>query len=64
MVAEIYNEHITRLIGALEYDINTIVSVSMNDAGEIFNSSKFRKVLSDQIIKTIKANLGDFTIHV
>lgn len=64
IAARIYNSAIERLIGALQYDIDTIVSVSLEDAGEIFNSSKCRKVISDRIMKEIKAQLKDITIRI
>lgn len=64
IAASIYNTAIERLVGALQYDIDTIVSVSLQDAGEIFNSSKCRKVISDRIMKEIKAQLKDITIKL
>ena len=64
IASRIYNSAIERLVGALQYDIDTIVSVSLEDAGEIFNSSKCRKVISDRIMKEIKAQLKDITIKL
>ena len=64
IASRIYNSAIERLVGALQYDIDTIVSVSLEDAGEIFNSSKCRKVISDRIMKEIKAQLKDIAIKI
>ena len=40
MAADIYNEAIKRLIGAIQYDIETVVSVAVDSGEEIFNSKK------------------------
>jgi hypothetical protein len=40
MAADIYNEAIKRLIGAIQYDIETVVSVAVDSGKEIFNSKK------------------------
>ena len=64
IAAEIYNEAITRLIGAIEYDIDTIVSVSVEGMGEIFNSSKLKRILSDKIMTEIKSRLNDIELKI
>ena len=64
IAASIYNSAIERLVGALQYDIDTIVSVSLQDVGEIFNSNKCRQIISDRIMKEIKAQLKDITIRI
>lgn len=50
MAAEIYNESLSRLIGALRYDIETCVSVSVDSMGEIFNGRQVKRLLSDRIL--------------
>lgn len=50
MAAEIYNESLNRLIGALRYDIETCVSVSVDSMGEIFNGRQVKRLLSDKIL--------------
>ena len=62
IAAQIYNESLQRLVGALQYDIETIVSVSLEDAGELIRSKKFSKVISDKIVKSLKANIKGMTI--
>ena len=57
IAAQIYNESLQRLVGALQYDIETIVSVSLEDAKNIFNSAQCRRVISDRIMKELKARL-------
>ena len=64
IAASIYNSAIERLVGALQYDIDTIVAVSLQDVGEIFNSNKCRQIISDRIMKEIKAQLKDITIKI
>ena len=62
IAAEIYNQHITKLVGALEYDVHTVVNMAMDSAGDIFHSEKCEKAVSDQIVKQILADLGDLKI--
>jgi len=64
MAAEIYNEAISRMIGALEYDIKTIVEISFEDANSILTSEKTRRIVSDRILREIKAKLGDMKISI
>ena len=60
IAAAIYNDALQRLVGAIQYDIETIVTVSMDDAGEIFNSKAYRRIISDRIVKEIYTdNLKD-----
>ena len=59
MCAAIYNEAVTRLVGAIQYDVETCVSVSIDSMGEIFNSKKFQTVLSENIMKAIMAHLDN-----
>lgn len=64
MAAEIYNEAIQRLIGAMEYDIETTVSVAFDDAGEIFRGSKYRKLISDRIVQELRSKLKDVNLRL
>ena len=59
IAAQIFNEAIDNMIGAIEYDIKTVVKLSFDEAGTIFQSEKFRKFVSDRIVKEIKSNLQD-----
>ena len=40
IASDIYNEAIKRLIGAIQYDIETVVSVAVDSGEEIFNSKQ------------------------
>ena len=50
MCEEIFNNAVSNLIGAIEYDVETCVSVSLDSAGKIFDSSELKKVLSKRIM--------------
>lgn len=50
MADEIYNESLSRLIGALRYDIETCVSISVDSMGEIFNGRQVKRLLSERIL--------------
>lgn len=63
---EIYNDSLTRLIGAIEYDVNTAVDISVGDMGEIVAGSKVSKFISNAIMKELKVKLKNgkgFTIE-
>ena len=62
--ADIYNEALTRLVGAMQYDVETVVSVSLADFGQIFNSKQFHKVISDRIMQAMKAKLTNLEIRI
>lgn len=64
MATEIYNNAVSKLVGAIQYDVDTCVSVALSSAGEIYNDRKFKKVLSDAIMKQIKAQLGDLHFKI
>lgn len=46
------------VIGAIEWDIEEIVNVSFDDMHNVFNSEKFRKVISTKIMDSIQKNLN------
>lgn len=60
--AKLWNEATERFIGAIEWDIQEVVSVAFEDMGEIFHSEKFRKVISKKIMENIKKNIKGITI--
>ena len=64
--AEIYNDSLTRLIGAINYDVNTAVDISIGDMGELVAGSKVSKFISNAIMKELKVKLKNgkgFTIE-
>lgn len=64
-IAEKYfNEAAEKIIGAIKYDIETVVAVAVDSGEEIFNSKKFKQVVSDRIVKEIKANLSNIKITI
>ena len=64
MAAEIFNDAIERLIDAMEYDIETIVNISFDDAQDFLTSKKVRKYVSDRIMRDITAQLKNMKIPV
>ena len=64
IAAQIYNDALQRLVGALQYDIETIVSVSLEDAKNIFNSSQCRRIISDRIMRELKARLDGLEFRI
>ena len=60
--AKLWNEAAERLIGAIEWDIQEVVSVAFDDMGEVFHNEKFRKVISSKIMEAIKKNIKGITI--
>ncbi len=57
LCAEIYNDSLTRLIGAINYDVNTAVDISLGDMGELMAGSKVSKFISDAIMKELKVKI-------
>ena len=53
MAMQIYADTVQDMLNALEYDIETIVSISFDDAQDIFTSNKARKYVSDMIMREI-----------
>ena len=64
IAAEIYNNTIERLIGAIQYDVESVVSVAVDGIGEIFNGSKLKKVISANLMNELKARLTDINIKI
>ena len=58
IAAEIYNQAIENLIGALEYDIQTCVHIAINSFEEIYKSDKVEKMCSDAIMKELKKKIS------
>ena len=64
LAAEIYNNALQRLLGAIHYDIESVVSVAVDGIGEIFSGNKLKKVISDNIMNELKAKLTDINIKI
>ena len=62
--AEIYNNALQRLLGAIHYDVESVVSVAIDGVGEIFNGHKVQKIISDRIMQEMKARLTDIDIKI
>ena len=56
-VTRIWNDAIGRLVHAITYDVNTCVEIAMNNANDIFHSSKAQKFISDSIVKSLISEL-------
>lgn len=52
------------VIGAIEWDIEEVINVSFDDMHNVFNSEKFRKVISTKIMDSIKKNLNNPNIRI
>ena len=52
------------VIGAIEWDIEEVINVSFDDLRNVFNSEKFRKVISTKIMDSIKKNLNNPNIRI
>ena len=64
IAAEIYNNALQRLMGAIHYDVESVVSVAIDGIGEIFNGKKVKKIISDNIMQEMKARLTDMNIKI
>lgn len=64
IAAEIYNNALQRLIGAIHYDVESVVSVAVDGIGEIFNGHKVKKIISDRIMQELQARLTDINITI
>lgn len=62
--AEIYNNALQRLLGAIQYDVESVVSVAIDGIGEIFNGHKVKKIISDRIMQEMKTRLTDILITI
>lgn len=60
---KICTETVENIMGAIEWDINEVINVSFDDVGKVFHSEKFRKVISDKIMESIKKNLKNIEIQ-
>ena len=54
---EIWNDALQRLVGAMEYDVNTCVSIAFDDAEKIFKSKEAQKFVSDKIVKELQREI-------
>lgn len=57
IAAQMINEAIDSMIGAIDYDIKTVVRISFDEVDTIFKSEKLRQYVSNRIASEIKANL-------
>ena len=54
---EIWNDALQRLVGAMEYDVNTCVNIAFDDAEKIFKSKEAQKFVSDKIVKELQKEI-------
>lgn len=68
MIEEMYVQICTAaledVIGAIEWDIEEVINVSFDDMHNVFNSEKFRKVISTKIMDSIKKNMNKPNIRI
>ena len=53
----IWNDALQRLVGAIDYDVNTCVSIAFDDAEKIFKSKEAQKFVSDKIVKELQREI-------
>ena len=53
MAIQIYADTVQDILNALQYDIETIVNISFDDAQDIITSKKARKYVSDRIMREV-----------
>ena len=53
MCVQICTAALEDVIGAIEWDIEEVINVSFDDMHNVFNSEKFRKVISTKIMDSI-----------
>ena len=64
MCVQICTAALEDVIGAIEWDIEEVINVSFDDMHNVFNSEKFRKVISTKIMDSIKKNLNNSNIRI
>ena len=64
MCVQICTAALEDVIGAIEWDIEEVINVSFDDMHNVFNSEKFRKVISTKIMDSIKKNLNNPNIRI
>lgn len=45
------------LVGALEFDVTSAVSIGLENCGEIFYDSKTQKVIADAVMREVRKGL-------
>ena len=58
---QICAETFQSIFNALQYDIETVVNISFDDAHDIFTSSRVRKYMSDRITNEVIKRLNTMT---
>ena len=56
---QICTEALQDVIGAIEWDIEEVITISTNDVSKVLCSDKFRKILSTKIMDSIQKNLNN-----
>ena len=59
----VVKEYLESSVGdAINYDINSIASISIKDFNTMFKSEAFSKWMSDAIVEVIKKRIGEISI--
>ena len=61
--ANLINEAVNSMIGALHYDVTTALELSCKDLNEMLTSSRTRSFISDAICKEITKHLKEITLE-
>ena len=58
IATEAYKQAIDDFMHALEYDIESVVSVGIEGCGEIFRDKRTQKIISDRIMQEVQKRLN------
>lgn len=61
---QLINEAVNAMIGAMQYDIETTMTIAFQDLEGMFKSSAARQFVSDKIIQVIKSQLEAVKIEI
>lgn len=57
MIKETCNKLLENIDDAIQYDVETNVSVSVNSLEELFRGHKLQRIISDAIMKQVRKNI-------
>ena len=62
--ANLINEAVNAMIGAMRYDIETSLEIALTDLGEMYKDKRVKKFISDAIVRTIEKRLNSIKLEV
>lgn len=58
MQCQAYEQALTDVLGALEYDVHSVTKIGIEGCREIFEGEKAQRFISDYIVREIKKHLS------